>query len=243
MEFTKHVEHFGLTTGFTESTSIGILASCGVNSSLLLYQLLTETTADIHVYSFLEDKNKSVVQPQIDRLFARICERAERDIILHKINDWDDAFSTVYLFDYCVNKLNLGEVSEIYSGFTHYPPPTEITDKWPEMPSYLQELRTSDTPISTTGIELQLDTSEWEDGVETGLLSPYTVDERIYFPWINDHKQKLRDVYAIYDILWDIFPLTKSCNLEYRDPNGIDNNCGNCFKCWERSWAFGATTA
>ena len=70
------------------------------------------------------------------------------------------------------------------------------------------------------------------------------INEHYCLPFTNMDKKALNEYYVNYNVLEDLFPLTRSCE----DPetaqqmiNGLTDNkhCGKCWWCLEREWAFG----
>jgi 7-cyano-7-deazaguanine synthase in queuosine biosynthesis len=62
-----------------------------------------------------------------------------------------------------------------------------------------------------------------------------------YIPWTNYDKKKIAEIYREYELLDNLFPVTRSCEwnefVSSKDP-GMDH-CGECWWCNERQWAFG----
>lgn len=57
-----------------------------------------------------------------------------------------------------------------------------------------------------------------------------------YEPLIHKNKQDVRDEYAQYGVLENLYPLTWSCE---QSDNFTGKHCGKCFWCYEREWGFG----
>ena len=60
-----------------------------------------------------------------------------------------------------------------------------------------------------------------------------TLYETTYMPLANHNKRDVYEAYVSAGILDQLFPLTFSC------VDAIDEHCGNCWWCEERTWAFG----
>jgi hypothetical protein len=61
-------------------------------------------------------------------------------------------------------------------------------------------------------------------------------DGNIYTPIANNDKKDTADLYAQYNLMDTLFPITKSC---IKDTSTAYAHCGNCWWCDERKWAFG----
>lgn len=57
-----------------------------------------------------------------------------------------------------------------------------------------------------------------------------------YRPFVNIDKKEIYELYKTYDLLDNLFPLTRSCNELGRH---TISHCGKCFWCFERFWGFG----
>lgn len=57
-----------------------------------------------------------------------------------------------------------------------------------------------------------------------------------YYPLVNTNKQGVRDWYNFYNVVDDLFPLTRSCE---NFTENFETHCGECWFCKERYWGFG----
>ena len=68
-------------------------------------------------------------------------------------------------------------------------------------------------------------------------------DEHWRTPFTNIDKRALYEYYVNYNILEDLFPLTRSCESYETAQKILDGgpaeHCGKCWWCLERQWAFG----
>lgn len=60
----------------------------------------------------------------------------------------------------------------------------------------------------------------------------------LYRPFINVDKRFVADVYRKHNLLETLFPLTKSCIGTAEKTNNHTQECGECFWCYEKNWAF-----
>lgn len=60
-----------------------------------------------------------------------------------------------------------------------------------------------------------------------------------YTPFVNVDKKFIAELYKQYDLMDDLFPLTRSCIGIDRKTNFFTQPCGECFWCHEKMWAFG----
>tara|TARA_B100000424_G_C22937118_1_gene498622 strand:+ start:963 stop:1712 length:750 start_codon:yes stop_codon:yes gene_type:complete len=60
-----------------------------------------------------------------------------------------------------------------------------------------------------------------------------------YTPFINVDKRFVAELYKQYDLLDDLFPLTRSCIGFEKETDYFTRPCEECFWCHEKMWAFG----
>ncbi len=62
-------------------------------------------------------------------------------------------------------------------------------------------------------------------------------------PFTNIDKRAVYQLYAINNVVDDLFPLTRSCESDAKGQQildgGPEEHCGKCWWCLERQWAFG----
>lgn len=63
-----------------------------------------------------------------------------------------------------------------------------------------------------------------------------TKEGRSNRPFYNLDKVGIAELYDRFDLLDDLFPLTRSCEAHTHD---FSKHCGSCWWCRERQWAFG----
>lgn len=64
-------------------------------------------------------------------------------------------------------------------------------------------------------------------------------NERLYRPFVNVDKKFVADIYFQNDLMHSLFPLTKSCVGKPEHTDNFTRDCGICFWCHEKKWAFG----
>ena len=57
-------------------------------------------------------------------------------------------------------------------------------------------------------------------------------------PFVQHHKGHIADLYKEYDLVNTLLPLTRSCEGWDYMTNGFTEECGECWWCMERDWAF-----
>ena len=57
-------------------------------------------------------------------------------------------------------------------------------------------------------------------------------------PFVQHHKGHVAELYKKYDLLNNLLPLTRSCEGWDYMTQGFSEECGECWWCMERSWAF-----
>ena len=63
-------------------------------------------------------------------------------------------------------------------------------------------------------------------------------NKRLYKPYINVDKKFVADIYIQNNLMSTLFPLTKSCVGKKEHTNNFEAECGTCFWCKEKAWAF-----
>ena len=87
--------------------------------------------------------------------------------------------------------------------------------------------------------------SDYFDKIEPGRSSNIirsTVTEtpfggKIYSPFINNDKKFVANIYKVEGLDW-LYPLTRSCIASAKETNNFEIECGDCYWCKEKAWAF-----
>lgn len=188
---------------------IGIKCSGGADSSLLLYILMKNTTAPIHVFSgSFKVKNRSVSTVTKSVIDKCIELTGNNQTYQHIIFRDDETQEPINYFAY--SYIAKGIINLLYSGLTSTPPDDIIKN----FHNNCNEI--------------------YQDRNPNILKDPWFRNKTVYKPFINIHKQKIKELYEHLGILESLFPLTRSCE-------SFEIFTGHCKKCWwceERFWGF-----
>lgn len=187
--------------------NIGVLVSGGADSAILLYFLLKYTKNHLHIFT-LSNKSKPIynVKSSID-VIQKCAELTNNFNFTHHIK-YDIYQDRINLFMLPKAYLEKNEIDCVYTGITKNPP-GEITTSFYD---------------KTT-----------EDDERNPQQIRKTIKGNFYAPWTNLNKKDLFEIYKKYNLLDNLFPLTRSC--ESHDVLN-SNHCGMCWWCQERLWGF-----
>jgi hypothetical protein len=177
----------------------------------------------IHIYSKLNKASQIEQEPAIDNVIATCAALSNNEnFVIHKLVA-DDA-SEMNFFSMCNTALNSGEVDILYQGLTVFPD-QEIWNNWPRTYNFQEnyEIRVPGVVHSLWGIE------------NFGNNPERSVDNRLYKPLMNKNKKDIAAIYKELGIESELYPKTRSCESEI----SVAGNCGECWWCRERIWAFG----
>lgn len=76
-----------------------------------------------------------------------------------------------------------------------------------------------------------------DERVRNGVLKPQRLG-RAFRPLMNLDKKGVAELYRNLGVEEEIYPITRSCEAN-RDTSRIEHQCGECWQCRERKWAFG----
>lgn len=63
-----------------------------------------------------------------------------------------------------------------------------------------------------------------------------------YRPFRNINKKAIKEIYEYFNVLKELFPITRSCEYKVKPTSSFDwyeKHCGECWFCNERLWGFG----
>ena len=60
----------------------------------------------------------------------------------------------------------------------------------------------------------------------------------VYKPWVNVNKRFIASIYKEEGLLYDLYPITRSCVGGPNQTNNFTEWCWQCFWCYEKAWAF-----
>jgi hypothetical protein len=202
------------------SGPIGISVSGGADSVALLYTLLTECPEkEFHIYTAIENLMdfRVVASPTVGTIIAKVIQRIGYRKIRHHVtyyNSTDAEFFPGQLMSEPTTAAENEKIAALYTGLTATPP-LDIAYSWSDDPA-MHEVIKKRQPNQNRG----------------------TVSKPYIMPFVNVDKTKIAEVYAHYDLMDWLYPLTFSCE---NTDNTFENpaHCGECWWCRERAWAFG----
>ena len=218
------------TPGGNKVKTIGIWASGGLDSTILLY-LVCKTVRDqkldikIQPYSVRRPRPTNPIHAAyiIDKIeemldynmlehinyYPRIVTQEEKDyangnIFIDKINEH---FAT-------------GQVQLMLSGKTMNPPQ--------EVQKHFRD-----------GVNKEEETRGWDSERQLEWYFPISESRKAEFwqidMFLNIDKSGIAELYEIEGVTDDLLPLTRSCETD----ESLHEHCGECWWCEERFWAFG----
>jgi 7-cyano-7-deazaguanine synthase in queuosine biosynthesis len=194
-------------------TPIGINFSGGVDSSLLLYLLMSNTSQKIYVFTHVADSKGRAAAITSGQVIEKLIQLTGNSNVDHHLSyhpDLNEDIFTSTAFAY----LKSGTVSDVYTAITANPP-KDIAESF-----------CTDTVHSTE--------HSFRDPLITRPV--FQPDYKWHTPFTNIDKQAIIQMYDKFGLLETIFPSTRSCEAE----NRIEyyQHCGQCWWCKERIWAF-----
>ena len=228
----------GIDFGIYRDGPVGISASCGADSAIMLYLLMKEVTHDLHIYNLIGADRQPILEPSIDKVIARCVElTGKTNYFIHKIHA--SAPPPELIFNIYKEVLDSGEVDIVYTGLTKFPQDS-VWEPWGQPgPEWHVKWRQYDNVHPLFGLEIAIpagtdcaDPPLTIDGIYKDKL---TQDSRVYNPMINHDKRGIAALYRALNIENELFPFTRSCE----DDSHVIGHCGNCWWCKERLWGFG----
>ena len=205
----KSIDFCGITVDIYDK--IGISHSGGVDSTLLLYILMSVSKNTIHIFTTGNNqRGRKNVETSVKVVEWLINETGNSNIEHHI--SYTDVQSTMTLFPKLGKYKKQGLIDVVYTGITANPPAEVCAD--------------FTLPITENNRN-----PEVERPTKFGFF---------YTPFTNIDKRKIAEVYQDLE-LDDLFNITRSCEFDPTidpfDP-GM-GHCGRCWWCQEREWAFG----
>ena len=62
----EYIDIDGIKMGLYKDGPVGISVSCGADSAIILYWLMTNITHDLHIYNLVADYRRSTLEPAFD---------------------------------------------------------------------------------------------------------------------------------------------------------------------------------
>jgi len=194
---------------------IGIFASGGTDSSLLLYFVMKYTNYPLHIFtcsSTLKGRTNSTI---ISKVIEK-CIQLTGNMNIFQHNYYVDEQTKDNIWEYPYSFLNENKISAIYSGSTANPP----------------------DEIAYSFFEPNTENGERDPKVER----PYwRYNNTLYSPFTNIDKKNIANIYKQYNLIDTLFAYTRSCEkiCESADDLEYYDHCGKCWWCEERQWGFG----
>lgn len=188
---------------------IGIYASGGADSSLLLYILMKHCTKKIHIFTCASQAKQFASVKSSSNVIQKCVELTGNLNIAHHIHFVKNQDDYVLFAPYR-EFINKGLIKLVYSGITANP------DK-----DVLETFKDKDNqPILR---------------YSNNVRSVYVLGNNMYTPLTNSNKQKVGEMFKELNLQDSLFPLTRSCE----HPEMTEGHCGTCWWCEERQWGFG----
>lgn len=193
---------------------LGVLVSGGADSAILLYHLLQNTDSTLHIFSIANaDKMFTTAKTCIEVIGK--CAELTNNFNFIQHTRYVTLQDKTNLFETAHSYIQNGTINYLYTGVTKNPP---------------------DEVVATFNIV----TTENNER-NPNFIRPTKVGTS-YYPWTNIDKKDIHALYAKYNLLETLFPLTRSCEWRYpmgkvKDPG--TGHCGECWWCKERAWGFG----
>jgi hypothetical protein len=202
--------------------NIGVLLSGGVDSGLLLYMITKTAMAEntgIKIYTIT---GESLLKPFNIKHSSMVIDTVKALTGYNKVIEQ-------LIFPYR-SHLNVEQRIEV---MTYY---TRLYIKHFNL-DMLFEGKTKNPPVTVSelleGRELDRDDPEGQG------LKLKSIEKRLAWPLLYCDKRDIADLYKNLGITESLLPNTRSCegNLEVTD--NLKKQCGVCWWCRERKWAFG----
>lgn len=190
---------------------IGVSVSGGADSAILLYILMKHTNSPIHIVNMC-CKSMNRLYSDTALAVATFCvNKTDRKDVTFSV-EFVDSHNPVIAAKILYKYIKKGYVGHVYTGMTSTP----------------------STEILTSEFNISLDSSI------AATRNPDNSSREPTFPgyiapFIAVNKKKIAELYTEYNVLDDLFPITRSCYNR-------DISIGHCKMCWwcdERRWAFG----
>jgi len=194
---------------------IGIIASGGADSSLLLYFVMKYTDYPLHIFtcsSTLKGRaNSTVISKVVEK-----CIQLTGNMNIFQHNFYVEEQTKYNLWDYPYSFVEEGKINAIYCGATANPP----------------------SDIANSFNEPNSEDSDRNPNVTRPL---WTFNNKLYSPFTNIDKREIAKIYDMFDLSNTLFPYTRSCEKVCESVQDLEyyEHCDNCWWCGERRWGFG----
>lgn len=228
----------GIKLGLYKDGPVGISVSCGADSAVLLYWLMSNVKHDLHIYNIIAEYRKEVLEPPFDAVVKKCAElTGKQNYFVHKYHV--PSPPPELLFKTWTEALDRGEIDILYTGFTKFPPDEVYADWEEKLPEWHVQLRKHDQVLPEFGIEIKIPpgTNFSNPPLSIGgkSVDKLVMDTRAYSPMANRDKRSVAKLYKEFNVLDTLYPVTRSCEND----NHPGSHCGKCWWCNERLWGFG----
>jgi hypothetical protein len=224
--------------GLYKDGPVGISVSCGADSAIVLYILMSNIKHDLHIYHLLSHRRRVALEKPFDRVVEKCAElTGKKNFYIHKIPV--ESSAPEMMFKLYKQSLDTKQVDIIYTGLTKFPP-DEIYEQWEDkLPQWHVDLRKESNVHLLFGLEIKIppgtNCTSPALTIDGGFKDSLTMDTRVYSPFINHNKQDIASLYRALCVEETLFPSTRSCEND----NHLESHCGTCWWCNERLWGFG----
>ena len=194
---------------------VGISLSGGADSSLLLYFLMKHIPDTIHIFTLAEQNQKMYDTICSINVISKCIKMTNNNNTCHHIV-YKESPNVDAIFSYSNEYYKENKITVLYTGITANPP-IEITNSFDKRMSYTDE-------------------KERDPTVKRNII----LEDAFCTPWTNIDKKKIHKIYKKYNLLEELFPLTRSCAWKTNStvPDPLCGHCGKCWSCQERAWGF-----
>lgn len=190
---------------------VGISCSGGADSSLLLFLLMSNVTAPLHIFTLANNVNfrsSAVVSATV----IEKCIQLTGNINITHHTSYTTEQTIDQLFTYPDKFHAENKVNWLYTGITASPP-KHVSDTF-------------------AGPENNTEQQFRDPSIQQNIFNFHHIR-----PFYNIDKRKIREMYDQLGLLETLFPFTRSC--EHVSGTEYYDHCGKCWWCKEREWGFG----
>lgn len=225
--------------GIYKHGPVGIGASGGADSAILLYILMTNVKEHIHIYNMMAEWRRPALEKHFDSV-VKTCSELSGNInyTVHKQYVEPDE-SAEYYINMLTESLDKKEIDIVYLGLTNFPPKS-VWEQWPgQQPEWHNNFRSDEIEHPVFGFDIPVSVAEDFKTVPLTIdgnpIDKLSIDTRAYIPLFNHNKKDIVRLYKTLNVEERLFPVSRSCE----DDSHPNSHCGKCWWCNERLWAFG----
>ena len=202
--------NFGYGVQLPAVAPVGISFSGGVDSTMVLYQIISQCDLPIHLYTVaVVDRQFNHARTTLD-LALWFKQRFANPLFLHTDLTDNNQEGMGQLFRQALEDLAKGRIRSLFMGVTANPPDHEH-DLFASRSEAISPQRRNPNQ-----------------------LRPLSRSNNFHDPYTNINKAQVAQLYRDLGLMDDLFALTRSCSHR---PDL--SQCGQCWSCEERQWAFG----